>query len=25
MRTYPNGTKTVFYHAYDGGGNRVGP
>jgi integrase len=24
MRTYPNGTKTVFYHAYDSGGNRVG-
>jgi len=24
-RTYPNGTKVVFYHAYDGEGKRVGP
>jgi len=24
-RTYPNGTKVVFYHAYDGDGKRVGP
>jgi len=25
MRTYPNGTKVVFYHAYDKDGKRVGP
>jgi hypothetical protein len=25
MRTYPNGTKVVFYHAYDAEDNRVGP
>jgi integrase len=25
MRTYPNGKKVVFYHAYDNDGNRVGP
>ena len=25
MRTYPNGTKVVFYHAYDADDNRVGP
>jgi integrase len=25
MRTYPNGTKVVFYHAYDEDGKRVGP
>jgi hypothetical protein len=24
-RTYPNGTKVVFYHAYDENGKRVGP
>jgi len=24
-RTYPNGTKVVFYHAYDEDGRRVGP
>jgi hypothetical protein len=25
IRTYPNGTKTVFYHAYDENNRRVGP
>jgi integrase len=25
MRTYPNGTKVVFYHTYDENGKRVGP
>jgi integrase len=25
MRTYPNGTKVVFYHAYDADDKRVGP
>lgn len=25
MRTYPNGKKVVFYHAYDADDNRVGP
>jgi integrase len=25
MRTYPNGKKVVFYHAYDKDGKRVGP
>jgi integrase len=25
MRTYPNGKKVVFYHAYDDEGKRVGP
>jgi integrase len=25
MRTYPNGTKVVFYHAYDDNDRRVGP
>jgi hypothetical protein len=25
MRTYPNGTKVVIYHAYDTDDNRVGP
>jgi hypothetical protein len=25
MRTYPNGKKVVFYHAYDENGKRVGP
>ena len=25
VRTYPNGKKVVFYHAYDENGKRVGP